>query len=238
MVTRWMRRAVVSFVLVLAGAVAAGAQPLGTFRWQQQPYCNILTLNVVQSGAIYHLDGYDDQCGGAARRASVVGIAFLNPDGSVGIGLTLVTTPGGTPLHIDVTLSLATISGTWQDSAGNTGPFVLTPGAGVPGSPRPTPQPRVLVDRPFHTFVICAGGVNRFAVVSEAGTFVRGSAGTTASRLTTGTYVVSFDINVTTCSWQVTVGQTGSVGATTGEGNVAGRSGNVNGLFITTRDIS
>ena len=106
------------------------------------------------------------------------------------------------------------------------------------GSPRPTPQLRVLVDRPFHTFVICAGGVNRFAVVSESGTFVRGSAGTTASRLTTGTYVVSFDINVTTCSWQVTVGETGSVGATTGEGNVAGRSGNPNGLFITTRDIS
>ena len=140
MVTRWMRRAVVSFVLVLAGALAAGAQPLGTFRWQQQPYCNILTLNVVQSGAIYQLDGYDDQCGGAAPRASVVGIAFLNPDGSVGIGLTLVTTPGGTPLHIDVTLSPATIGGTWRDSAGNTGPFVLTPGAGVPGSPRPTPR--------------------------------------------------------------------------------------------------
>jgi hypothetical protein len=92
------------------------------------------------------------------------------------------------------------------------------------------------VDRLFHVFVVCAA-TTRFAVVGADGDFVRGSAGTTASRLTTSTYVVSFDIDVTTCSWQVTVGQTGSVGATTGEGNVAGRSGNANGLFITTSDI-
>jgi hypothetical protein len=96
----------------------------------------------------------------------------------------------------------------------------------------------IKIDRPFHVFVVCAAAANnRFAVVSEGGTFVRGSAGTTASRLTTGTYVVSFDINVSGCSWQVTVGETGSVGATTGVGNVAGRSGNVNGLFITTQDV-
>jgi len=90
-------------------------------------------------------------------------------------------------------------------------------------------------DRPFHVFVVCPA-TTRFAVVSADGTFARGSAGTTASRLTVGTYVVSFNIDVTACSWQVTVGQTGSVGSTTGVGNVAGRSGNVNGLFITTSD--
>jgi hypothetical protein len=92
-------------------------------------------------------------------------------------------------------------------------------------------------DRPFHAFVICPGGVIRFAVVSSVGGPVRGSAGTTASRLTEGTYVISFDINVSACSWQVTVGQTGSDGATTGVANVAGRSGNANGLFITTHDV-
>jgi hypothetical protein len=95
----------------------------------------------------------------------------------------------------------------------------------------------IKIDRPFHVFVVCAGAVTRFAVVSDTGTFDRGSAGTTASRLTTGTYVVTFNIDVSDCSWQVTVGQTGDVGATTGVGNVAGRSGNVNGLFITTRDV-
>ena len=58
-------------MLVLLSAVLAGAQPLGSYRWQQQPYCNVLTLNVVQVGAIYQLDGSDDQCG-AATRAAVV----------------------------------------------------------------------------------------------------------------------------------------------------------------------
>ncbi len=120
-------------MLVLLSAVLAGAQPLGSYRWQQQPYCNVLTLNVVQVGVIYQLDGSDDQCG-AATRAAVVGIAFLNPNGTVGMGLTVVTTPGGTPLHIDATLSLATISGTWRDNTGNTGPFTLTPAGGYPAA--------------------------------------------------------------------------------------------------------
>lgn len=132
--------AILAVAAILAGASVAGAQPLGTFRWQQQPYCNILTLNVVQSGGIYQLDGYDDQCGDGAPRAAVVGIAFLNPSGSVGIGLTLVTTPGGTPVHIDATVNLTSISGDWRDSAGATGPFVFTPGAGIAGSPRPAPR--------------------------------------------------------------------------------------------------
>ena len=40
------------FALLLAAAAlatpqAAAAQALGTFRWQQQPYCNVITVNVV-----------------------------------------------------------------------------------------------------------------------------------------------------------------------------------------------
>lgn len=61
------------------------AQPVGTFRWQQQPYCNVLTLNVVQAGGVYHLDGYDDQCG-AQTLASAVGMAFPNPNGTIAWG--------------------------------------------------------------------------------------------------------------------------------------------------------
>jgi hypothetical protein len=121
----------------LAIATPALAQPLGTFRWQFGPYCNIVTLNVVQAGAIYTLDGYDDQCG-TGQRASVSGTAFQNPDGSIGIGLNLVLAPGGAPSHVDVTLQVATLGGTWRDSAGATGAFVFTPGAGSGGSPRPT----------------------------------------------------------------------------------------------------
>lgn len=118
-------------------ALSVSAQPMGTFRWQLQPYCNIITLAVVQQGGQYQLDGTDDQCG-AARAASVRGMAFLNPNGTIGFGLTVVTTPGGTPIHIDAVVSLPSLNGTWQDSGGNSGNLIF--GAGVPGAgPRPVP---------------------------------------------------------------------------------------------------
>ena len=44
-------------------------------------------------------------------------------------------------MHIDATINVATLGGTWRDSAGNSGAFVSTPGAGVGGSPRPSSQP-------------------------------------------------------------------------------------------------
>jgi len=72
----------------------AAAQPVGSFRWQLQPFCNVLTLNVTQSGAIYTLDRFDDQCG-ASQKTSVVGTAFVNPDGSIGLGLSIVASPEG-----------------------------------------------------------------------------------------------------------------------------------------------
>ena len=132
-------------VLALAGLVSlvapalALAQPLGTFRWQIQPYCNVLSISVVQQGGIYLLNGNDDQCA-APQQASVVGLAFPNPDGTIGFGLTIVTAPGGTPVHIDATITIATLGGTWRDSAGNNGTFVFTPGAGIGGGPRPVPS--------------------------------------------------------------------------------------------------
>jgi hypothetical protein len=120
-------------VLVFTSAVVA--QPLGTFRWQQQPYCNLLTLNVIGEGGNYTLDGTDDLCG-ANQKATVTGIASQNGDGTIGFGLTIVGTPGGA-VHLTATINLVTLGGTWSDSNGNTGLFVFTPGAGVPGSARP-----------------------------------------------------------------------------------------------------
>ncbi len=120
-------------------ASAADAQPLGSFRWQQQPYCNVITVNVVQAGAVYHLDGTDDQCAGATL-AAVSGLAFPNPSGSLGFGLTIVTS-GGVPVHLDATMSLATLGGTWRDSSGQTGAWTLLGGPGLGGSPRPAPVP-------------------------------------------------------------------------------------------------
>jgi len=112
------------------------AQTVGTFRWQQQPYCNVITLTVVQQSGIYQVHGFDDQCG-AGTRAAATGMAFPNPNGTIGFGVTVVTTPGGTPLHIDATITLAALSGTWRDNSGATGAWTFTPGAAAAGSARP-----------------------------------------------------------------------------------------------------
>jgi len=127
------------FVLAAWGALVqpALAQPLGTFRWQLQPFCNVVTFNVVQQGAQYLIDGTDDQCG-ATVKASAVGLAFQNPNGSIGFGFTIVTSPGGAPVHVEASIAIANLSGTWKDSVGNSGTFVFTPGAAVAGSTRPT----------------------------------------------------------------------------------------------------
>lgn len=137
----WVRVGMVAGV-VFAAAVApdrAQAQTLGTFRWQTQPYCNVLSLTVTQDGGQYRLDGTDDQCG-APRKAGAVGLGFPNPDGSIGFGLTVVTTPGGTPVHLDAVLSPATLGGSWRDSTGATGAWTFTPAAATGGNPRPAPR--------------------------------------------------------------------------------------------------
>jgi hypothetical protein len=119
--------------------VPASAQPLGTFNWQLQPFCNLLTIAVVQQGGQYQLDGRDDLCG-EPQGATLVGLAIQNPDGTIGLGLTIVTSQGGTPVHVYATLSIATLGGTWHDNAGNSGSFVFTPGSRVVGTPRPIPE--------------------------------------------------------------------------------------------------
>jgi hypothetical protein len=125
------------FVALWCLSAPVNAQPVGTFRWQMQPYCNVVTVNVAQQGGLYTLDGTDDRCG-AAQSASAVGLAFLNPSGSVGFGLSIVL-PGGTPIHVEATITMTSLNGTWRDSTGNSGAFIFTPGAGSGGAPRPVP---------------------------------------------------------------------------------------------------
>ncbi len=125
------------FIVLVVGSfwsVPATAQPLGTFRWQLLPYCNVLALNIAQQGGVYTLDGTDDRCG-AAQTASARGMAFLNPNGTIGFGVTMVQ-PGGVPVHLEAAISLPTLNGTWRDSSGASGTFVLTPGAGSGGPQR------------------------------------------------------------------------------------------------------
>lgn len=121
-------------LVLLLAATTADAQPLGTFRWQLQPFCNVVVVNVTQQGAIYQVDGFDDQCG-AAQRAPLVGMATPNPDGSIGFGLNIVTAPGGRDVHVDARISLPGLGGTWSDSSGNTGTFAFS--GSTAGSPRP-----------------------------------------------------------------------------------------------------
>jgi hypothetical protein len=124
-------------VAALMPAAVVTAQPLGTFRWQLQPFCNVITVTVTQVGSLYRVEGRDDRCG-AARQGSVIGTAFLNPDGTIGMGLNVVSVPDGRPEPVAAVLSLATLNGTWS-GASTAGQYVFTPGAGSGGVPRPAP---------------------------------------------------------------------------------------------------
>jgi hypothetical protein len=122
-----MRRSAISLsctvLVLLVLARAASAQTIGTFSWQLQPLCNTLTLTVTQVGGVYRLDGFDGQCS-AGRRAPASGIATLNPNGTVGLGITIVSTQGGQAVHVDAVISVAALGGSWTDSHGNAGTFV------------------------------------------------------------------------------------------------------------------
>jgi hypothetical protein len=160
---------------ILCGDATTTAQTIGTFRWQLRPYCNVLTLTVTQQGSVYTLVGFDDQCG-ASTRAAVTGAAFLNPDGTIGLGLAVTTTPGATPLHVDATVALATVSGSWRDSGGNSGAFVFTPGAPVPGAPRPVP-PGGIPPAAITAAQLAPGAINSAAAafgVCPIGQYMRG----------------------------------------------------------------
>lgn len=130
------------FVAALAALAlypsTALAQPLATVRWQLQPFCNTLTVRVTQVNGVYTLDGVDDLCGGPTR-AATSGIAFPKPDGTIGIGLTIVLATGAAPLHVNAAITLSTMSGTWLDSGGNAGVFIFDL-AISPGAPRPAPK--------------------------------------------------------------------------------------------------
>ena len=180
--TRWV--GMLSAGFVLAGTASdTAAQSLGTFRWQLQPFCNAITVNVTQSGAVYTLDGYDDQCG-APTRAPLVGLATPNPDGTIGLGLQLVTTPSATPVAVRASISLAALGGAWSDSAGNSGTMVFNGAAS--GSPRPA-SVVVSASAVNVTGAMTAGAVNVGGAVTATSANLGAVAATslTASSLTT-----------------------------------------------------
>lgn len=125
-----------ALLFTLLAATSASAQVFGTFSWQMQPYCNLVTLTITQIPGGYTVDGSDNQCG-AGKLAGAAGMALLNPDGTVGLEFTIVTAPSGKAVHVSASISPATGSGPWTDSVGNTGTLAL--GAPSSGSPRPLP---------------------------------------------------------------------------------------------------
>lgn len=147
--------------VVFVAASSADAQVIGTFRWRTEPFCNILTLTVTSApGGIFTLDGFEEQCGGSPRQP-VHGIAVQQANGSITLGLNVVMLPAGQPVNIEAGISLASLSGNWRDSAGNSGQFIFGP-TSTSGGPRGGPiQPAPLPPTFFHTpngnFVITAG---------------------------------------------------------------------------------
>ena len=125
---------VLGTAIVLLGRPAS-AQTVGTFSWQLQPYCNVVKLTVIQQDAQYQLDGTDTDCSGTQTPSAVRGLAFPLPDGTVRLGLSMVAATTAVPVAIDVIIDVATLSGTWRDSSGYSGTFVL--GASGSGVSRP-----------------------------------------------------------------------------------------------------
>ncbi len=153
-------RALLLSLLACGGGVAS-AQSLGSFTWQMQPFCNRVTVSVTQNGGIYTLDGYDDQCG-APRRAPLVGLATPNPDGTIGFGFHIVTVPGGAAVGVDARITLPALSGSWSDSAGNSGAFAFA--AQTSGSPRPLPSATGLAPGSVTGVALAAGAVTTAAI--------------------------------------------------------------------------
>lgn len=118
---------------LVLGWTSADAQVVGTFTWQTQPYCNTVSVTIVQQGGVYQLVGTDDLCG--AGPAPVTGTAIPSATG-VAMGLTIAY-PGGQAAQLSTSVSLPSASGTWTDADGHTGPFAFAQSTG--GNPRPTP---------------------------------------------------------------------------------------------------
>lgn len=130
-------RLLLAAAALILSAASGSAQVLGTFPWQLQPYCHVVTITLTSAPMGFTLDGVDNQCG-ATNQASVVGVAAFNGGGNVTLNFSVVTAPAGRPVHVSAVVSPATGSGTWTDSVGNSGAFTFF--GNVPGlPPRPLP---------------------------------------------------------------------------------------------------
>ena len=101
------------------------AQVFGTFSWQMQPFCNVVTLTLTSVTGNFTLDGSDDQCG-ATKKGERQRHRRLQP-----------RRDGRAELHhrgvaerqrrctSQRSVSPANGQGTWTDNAGNSGTFAF-----------------------------------------------------------------------------------------------------------------
>jgi hypothetical protein len=122
---------------VLGGFAGPAAAQLEPFSFRFAPFCNVLTLTAAAQGDAFDVTGTDDQCGGSTQLGAV-GTAFFNPDGTIGLSLTVVSRAGVAIGHT-MKLDAVTLSGTWLDSQGNSGAFIFNPVTPTAGEPRPMP---------------------------------------------------------------------------------------------------
>ena len=119
------RSMLVRITLVLAIASAAGsacAQSLGTFRWNLSPFCNVLNLTITQTPQGYSGAGFDDSCGSTQVPIDAI---FTVSGGSTVRGTFSEILPDGSTIFTSLQLSLSGFNGTWNDSAGNSGPLIF-----------------------------------------------------------------------------------------------------------------
>jgi hypothetical protein len=120
------RSALAGLILVAAvSPVSAQVQTMGTLSWKMEPYCNTLTLTVVQDPAGIRLQGTEDLCDAIYAPQAVEGTAVLGA-GMAHIGLN-TGVPGGFSVEgnrVVAAIDTATLNGTWSDDAGRVGTLV------------------------------------------------------------------------------------------------------------------
>lgn len=127
-----------ALAVLLSAPAPAGAQTIGTFRWQLLPHCNVVSITVTQAGSLFELIGTDDMCGQGAMPLHGSAVAAGS---DVRMGFRIATV-GGRTSHVTATISLASLGGTWADAAANGGTFAFLAGAPTGGLfMRPLPAP-------------------------------------------------------------------------------------------------
>lgn len=173
--------------------------------------------------------------------------AVVNADGSVSRGGTKVTRA----LHVS--------TGQYEvDFSSKVAKCAYTANVGNPADGNPSPLTVTLASRSgnkfgvfveiqnvsgsgtdasFHLDVAC-GKKPLYAVVANDGSFVRGRHTTGSTHLTTGAYEVDFTRDVSACAFVASVAQPSDGIAPQGTATVAGRAGNVNGVFVQTFNLA